>query len=156
MIKRPYRNLKVPLVFGGQWKNHQTFQKWDPISKRLVQVNCCETPPVPMNSVIPAEVFYRYFLGGSGQVKYATIIDVAPISLKISVLDIFSVDQTAFLQAMSTATTITLTSVVDPNIYYTITVDSTTSDSNYWTYYYTSFSSNGTLTDNEQVRITYS
>lgn len=43
MIKRTSRNFKVPLVFGGQWKDHQTFQKWDPISKRLVQVNCCST-----------------------------------------------------------------------------------------------------------------
>lgn len=41
MIKRPFRNRKVPLVFGAQWKDHQTFQKWDPISKRLIQVNCC-------------------------------------------------------------------------------------------------------------------
>lgn len=38
---RPSRSFKVPQVFGGQWKNHQTFQKWDPVSKRLVQVNCC-------------------------------------------------------------------------------------------------------------------
>ena len=38
---RPSRNFKVPQVFGGQWKDHQTFQKWDPVSKRLVQVSCC-------------------------------------------------------------------------------------------------------------------
>jgi len=38
---RPSRNFKVPLVYGGQWKDHQTFQKWDPVSKRLVQVSCC-------------------------------------------------------------------------------------------------------------------
>lgn len=48
MIKRPFRDRKVPLVFGGQWKDHQTFQKWDPISKRLIQVNCClPSKPVP-------------------------------------------------------------------------------------------------------------
>jgi hypothetical protein len=48
---RPSRNFKVPQVYGGQWKNHQTFQKWDPISKRLVQVSCCPAPPI-----IPPEV----------------------------------------------------------------------------------------------------
>lgn len=41
MIKRTSRNFKVPLVYGGQWKDHQSFQKWDPISKRLITVNCC-------------------------------------------------------------------------------------------------------------------
>ncbi len=41
MIKRTSRNFKVPLVTGGQWKDHQNFQKWDPISKRLITVNCC-------------------------------------------------------------------------------------------------------------------
>lgn len=41
MIKRTSRNFKVPLVTGGQWKDHQSFQKWDPISKRLITVNCC-------------------------------------------------------------------------------------------------------------------
>lgn len=41
MIKRTSRNFKVPLVSGGQWKDHQSFQKWDPISKRLITVNCC-------------------------------------------------------------------------------------------------------------------
>lgn len=41
MIKRTSRNFKVPLVYGGQWKDHQSFQKWDPISKRIVSVNCC-------------------------------------------------------------------------------------------------------------------
>ena len=41
MIKRTSRNFKVPLVYGGQWKDHQSFQKWDPIGKRLVTVNCC-------------------------------------------------------------------------------------------------------------------
>lgn len=52
MIKRTSRNFKVPLVYGGQWKDHQTFQKWDPISKRLVQVNCCACPkPGPVNTV---------------------------------------------------------------------------------------------------------
>lgn len=38
---RPSRNFKVPQVYGGQWKNHQTFMRWDPASKRLVQVSCC-------------------------------------------------------------------------------------------------------------------
>lgn len=41
MIKRTSRNFKVPLVTGGQWKDHQSFQKWDPVSKRLITVNCC-------------------------------------------------------------------------------------------------------------------
>lgn len=41
MIKRTSRNFKVPLVYGGQWKDHQSFQKWDPVSKRLITVNCC-------------------------------------------------------------------------------------------------------------------
>ena len=41
MIKRTSRNFKVPLVSGGQWKDHQSFQKWDPVSKRLITVNCC-------------------------------------------------------------------------------------------------------------------
>lgn len=45
MIKRTSRNFKVPLVTGGQWKDHQSFQKWDPISKRLVTVNCCLPKP---------------------------------------------------------------------------------------------------------------
>ena len=56
MIKRPFRSLKVPLVFGGQWKDHQTFQKWDPISKRLIQVNCClPGRPVPCSNPLPVD-----------------------------------------------------------------------------------------------------
>ena len=160
MLKRLSRNFKAPLIYGGQWKDHQTFQKWDPISKRLVTVACCDaappSPPQPSPPPIPTEVFYRYFVGQSGQVKYATIIYNVPISLKISVLDTFSVDQTAFLQAMSMATTITLTSVANPSIYYVLTINSTTSDSNYWTYYYTLTSFTGSLIDNEQIKITYS
>jgi hypothetical protein len=42
---RPSRNFKVPLVYGGQWKDHQTFMRWDPASKRLIQVNCCPVGP---------------------------------------------------------------------------------------------------------------
>lgn len=72
---RPSRNFKVPLVYGGQWKNHQTFQKWDPIGKRLVQVSCCGPtgpigggggptgptgpcpPPDPVDSVLLYDIF---------------------------------------------------------------------------------------------------
>ena len=55
MIKRTSKNFKVPLVYGGQWKDHQTFQKWDPVSKRLTTVNCCLpakcTFPEPVTNV---------------------------------------------------------------------------------------------------------
>jgi hypothetical protein len=53
MIKRTSRSFKVPLVYGGQWKDHQTFQKWDPISKRLIQVNCC--PAIPCFNPSPVD-----------------------------------------------------------------------------------------------------
>jgi hypothetical protein len=43
---RPSRNFKVPLIYGGQWKDHQTFMRWDPASKRLIQVNCCPVGPI--------------------------------------------------------------------------------------------------------------
>jgi hypothetical protein len=69
---RPSRNFKVPQIYGGQWKNHQTFMRWDPASKRLVQVNCCgptgpvgggEGPtgpcptPEPVDSVLLYDIF---------------------------------------------------------------------------------------------------
>jgi hypothetical protein len=57
---------------------------------------------------------------------------------------------------MSTATTITLTSVTNPTIYYNLTINSFTSDSEYWTYYYTLAGFNGSLINDEQIKITYS
>jgi hypothetical protein len=108
-----------------------------------------------VNPPIPTEVFYRYYFGGSGQFKYASIIYVDPISLKISTTDTYNVDQTAFLQQMAAATTITLTSVITPTITWDLTINSTTSDLNYWTYYYTLSTFTGVLTNNEMIKITY-
>ena len=45
MIKRPSRNFKVPLVWAGPKDKEQITERWDPISKRLVRVNCCSAIP---------------------------------------------------------------------------------------------------------------
>jgi hypothetical protein len=70
---RPSRNFKVPLVYGGQWKNHQTFQKWDPIAKRLVQVGCCGPTATTQQSCDTS--WYPTF----GYLIYEQHLDVYPI-----------------------------------------------------------------------------
>lgn len=70
---RPSRNFKVPQVYGGQWKNHQTFQKWDPISKRLVQVACCPAPAPAPQPECDTSWYPTY-----GYVIYETHLDVYP------------------------------------------------------------------------------
>lgn len=75
---RPSRNFKVPQVSGGQWKNHQTFQKWDPISKRLVTVNCCLPPrqaPEPTPPGPDCDTWYPTY----GYIVYTYIPEVYPI-----------------------------------------------------------------------------
>lgn len=74
MIKRTSRNFKVPLVYGGQWKDHQTFQKWDPISKRLVQVSCCAPEKTVNIPIPPDESWYPTY----GYLVYESHLDVYP------------------------------------------------------------------------------
>lgn len=154
-------NRRIPLVYSNQKAKDPIFFRYMPDKLRIIKFGCvCSqpTPPAP----IPTEVFYRYYLAFlddpniSGRLNYATIIFDTPISIKISVTDINGVDQTQFLQQMSTATTITLRSVITPTTYYNLTITSFTSDSAYWTYYYTLLSSFGSLIDDEQIKITYS
>lgn len=148
-------NRRIPLVYSNQKAKDPVYMKYSPGSSRTVRIACICTPPA-LPPPLPTEVFYRYYFNGSAQVKYATIIYVDPVSIKISVTDTYGVDQTLFLQAMSTATTMTLTSVITPSITWNLTINSTTNDSNYWTYYYTLASYTGVLTDDEQIKITYS
>ncbi len=144
---------RIPLVYSNQKAKDPIFYRYIPQQLRLVKFGYS----IPVTIPIPTEVFYRYFFGGiTGRTKYATIIFETPISIKISVTDINDVDQTNFLQKMSTATTITLTSVTNPTIYYNLTITSFTSTSFYWTYYYTLGTYNGSLVDDEQIKITYS
>lgn len=76
MIKRTSRNFKVPLVYGGQWKDHQSFQKWDPISKRLVTVNCC-LPKKCFKPETPTNVQLSNILTGSVVITWDYVDDAS-------------------------------------------------------------------------------
>ena len=143
---------RIPLVYSNQKAKDPIFYRYIPQQLRLVKFGYS----IPVSVPILNEVFYRYFVGESGRAKYATIIYKDPISIKISVTDINGVDQTQFLQQMSTATTITLRSVTTSSNYMNLTIKSFTSTPFYWTYEYILGLNNGLLNDNEQIKITYS
>lgn len=83
MLKRLSRDFKVGAVSGGQWKDHQTFQKWDPISKRLVTVACClppkQNPIVPPTPSPPAQN-YDWMLIDSDNVVWTTSGGISNLS----------------------------------------------------------------------------
>ena len=159
MIKRPFRSLKVPLVFGGQWKDHQTFQKWDPISKRLITVNCTCAVPAPAPAPAPPEppAFYQFVRvassGDPGFGNFSIIPESFPnVYLNVSTSDKNDQDTTNLLITLSTATTIKVEK--NPSNYVLLTRLSFTDNGVYWDYLCSILSSVGTVATGDTVVIT--
>lgn len=157
MIKRPFRNLKVPLVFGGQWKDHQTFQKWDPISKRLITVNCTCAVPAPAPAPPEPPAFYQFVRVASGGDPGFGNFSITPasfpnVNLDVSTSDKNNQDATNLLITLSTATTIKVEK--NPSNYVLLTRLSFTDNGVYWEYFCSILSSVGTVATGDTVVIT--
>jgi hypothetical protein len=159
MIKRPFRNLKVPLVFGGQWKDHQTFQKWDPISKRLITVNCTCAVPAPAPAPAPPEppAFYEFVRVASSGDPGTGNFSIIPISLpyvylNVSLIDKNSYDTSILITALSTATTIKAQK--NPSNYVLLTRLSNIDNTTYWEFTCSILSSVGIVNPGDTVVIT--
>lgn len=135
MIKRPFRSLKVPLVFGGQWKDHQTFQKWDPISKRLITVNCClpRKPnscarPSPVNSVslVPLTGVITWNYSGPDIIFEIIVYESATLPVVPTGTVVFSTEGT-----LTSPYTSTLTPILDYYYFVSVRVKSVCGYSDY-------------------------
>ena len=156
MIKRTSRNFKVPLVYGGQWKDHQTFQKWDPISKRLIQVNCC----LPGRTVQSPAISYQFISvsagsavdPGSGNTS-SNIISFPTVILNFNKTDKNANNANSYLSGILPSASITITK--DISNYSVFTVNSRTDLGTYWTFNCTITSFVGAVNFGDTITLTY-
>jgi hypothetical protein len=160
MIKRTSRNFKVPLVYGGQWKKHQTFQKWDPVSKRLVTYMCdCNPkigvvpppPPPPTNFYYTKTESIEDFGPGNFLV---TVLSLPFVNISISNTTNTSQDASSWLSTeVSTATYIKIQK--DLSNYLILERQTSTDNGNYWDFFGSIFMSAGIVNAGDSVEITY-
>ena len=148
---RPSRNFKVPLVYGGEWKNSQTFQKWDPISKRLVQVNCCSVPVATNNGSVGFQFFQVTGGGDPNSGNFAIVpISLPNVTLTISTTDKNGQNVTTWLSTgVANSTYIKIEK--DLSNYVVLTRLSSTNNTTYWEFNCNIFSSAGIVNNGDTV-----
>ena len=164
MIKRTSRNFKVPLTYGGQWKDHQTFQKWDPIGKRIVTVMCDCNPkivpaPAPAPPPPPPTNFYftRVSTGGDPGTGNFSIEIISPqsiLGLSVSITTNTGGDATTWLSTgVANATYIKVQK--DLSNYVVLQRSMSVSGGTFWFFYCTIFMTAGIVNNGDSVEISY-
>ena len=147
-------NRRIPLVYSGEKGKDPVYFKYVPDKLRVIRFGCI-CPPV-ITTPVPTEATYYYnFTGnitpGTG---FALVISTGT-TVRINNIDSSGNNQTLFLTALSTASTITFTSIAAPTTFFNFSVNSAINQGSYWEYSVTLLTSNGLFSPPELVKITY-
>jgi hypothetical protein len=144
-------NRRIPIVYSSQKAKDQQFFKYVPEKLRVIKLSCICIPPTP--PVTSAFYFYNFTNIAPPGPNYAIARSLTLI--QINIIDSNNTNQSTFLNTLSTASTITYTSNTSPSNYITFTVTSASNQTSYWSYNVTILNSNGSLSSNELIKITY-
>jgi hypothetical protein len=121
---------RLPQLYYGPKVKEQILQKWDPVSRSLVNIHKI-TPPVPKTNIIITYAAFNYSLSGTSTVSYDISTDLAD-TVTINIYDNGPVNNTIQGTPFATPTVLTMSaqsnlsdfieipsdSLVEGNFYY--------------------------------------
>lgn len=144
---------KIPLVWKGQKESEQRLFKYNPGTQRVVRVGC-DCPPQPSSEPIFTAISSVPGNPGSGNLL-VELISFPTVEIRISNLNINSINVSSFLAAMASATTITISKSGDPSAFGTFSKNSATNNIDYWSYGATATGSSGMIVPGDYIIISY-
>ena len=150
---------KIPLVWKGQKDSDQTYFKYDPATRSVVQIGCgCitsqPTPPPPTNFQFIRVSGSQGVDPGSGNFALILINPALPLILQLNITDANSQNAASWLSTeIANCTHIK----IQKDLYNYVVLNRLTSTDNtmYWEFNCTVFSSAGIVNLGDTVTITY-